>query len=62
VFTHFSRCVAADEFVVDLLGFGSQLGGGLGAPVLLTGEVERNVLLAELRHKESCEGTQAIYR
>ena len=24
--THFSRCVAADEFIVNLLGFGCKLG------------------------------------
>lgn len=30
--------------------------------VFLTGKVERNVLLAELRHKEGCEGIQSICR
>lgn len=52
--------VAADEFIIDLLGFGWQFIMRLRSPVILTGKVERNVLLAELRHQEGCESTQSI--
>lgn len=58
--SYLSGSFAADEFVVDLLGFGGKFGRTPGFPVILAGEVERNVLLAKLGDQEGCEGTQSI--
>lgn len=52
--------VTADEFIIDLLGLGWEFISRLGFPVILTGKVECDVLLAELRHQEGCESTQSI--
>lgn len=57
--THLTGSIRADEFIIDLLGFDGQFGCRFGVPVILTGEVERNVLFTELRHQEGGEGTQA---
>lgn len=55
---HLTGSIRADEFIIDLLGFDRHFGCRFGAPVILTGKVERNVLFTELRHQEGGEGTQ----
>lgn len=57
---YLTRCIGRDELVVNLLGFGGQL-GGFGYLEVLTSQVEGNVLLTELRDQERSEEAQSIW-
>lgn len=58
---YLSRCIAADELVVYLLGFGGQF-WGFGFLVVLTRQVKGDVLLAELWDQEGSEQAQSIWK
>lgn len=57
---HLPGSIEADELFVDLPGFGRLL-GGLGLLVVLAGQVEGDVLLAELRDQECSEEAESIW-
>lgn len=52
--------VGIDKLLVDLPGFGAQLGGRLGVLVVLAGKVEGEVFLAVLGLQEYSEDAQAV--
>lgn len=51
--------ITADELVEDFLGLGCQF-GWFGHPVVLAGQVEGDVFLAELRDEKRSEQAQSI--
>lgn len=57
---YLTRCIGGDELVVNLLGFGGQL-GGFGFLEVLASQVEGDVLLTELRDQERSEEAQSIW-
>lgn len=59
--SYLSRCVGADELVVNLLGFRGQL-WRFSSLVVLTSQVEGDVLLAELRHQERSEQAESVWK
>lgn len=54
------RGIRLDEDGVNAFGFGQQLGLRVDALVLLAGQPELNVLLAELRPEELRKGRHAV--
>lgn len=58
--SHLSRGVGADELLVNPPGLG-RLFGGLGLLVVLTGQVEGDVLLAELGDQEGSEEAEPVW-
>lgn len=57
---YLSRCVSADELLVDFPGLGAQLGGRLCVLVVLASQIECDIFLAILRRQERSECTQSF--